>query len=104
MADDTAAGLLALLRSRRGEMISLLRRLAEAESPSLEPETQRGPFALLAAALETSGCVVRRVRGTATGDHLYAVPRRRARSPLPAPPRSYGHRLAGGDARGDAGS
>jgi glutamate carboxypeptidase len=80
MAEDRARELLAFLRSRREEMSGLLKRLAEAESPSLQPERQHEMFALLAAELRESEYVVRRVRGHGTGDHLYAVPRHRTRS------------------------
>jgi glutamate carboxypeptidase len=80
MAGTAAPKLLTFLRSRRGEMNDLLRRLAEAESPSLQPERQHEMFALLAAELRESEYVVRRIRGHGTGDHLYAVPRRRSRS------------------------
>ena len=60
-------------------MVELLERLARAESPSLEPETQRGPFRILAAELERDEFVVRAVRGGEVGDHLYARPRQRSR-------------------------
>lgn len=79
MARRTATRLLSYLRSRRDEMTGLLRRLVEAESPSLEPGRQREAFARLASELEASGYRVRRVRGRGTGDHLYAVPPGRPR-------------------------
>jgi glutamate carboxypeptidase len=79
MATDPAQSLLRWLRDHRGEMIELLTRLAEAESPSLDPETQRAPFAILASELDRVDYLVRAVRGHEAGDHLYARPRRRRR-------------------------
>jgi len=81
MAGDAANRLLDVLRGQQPAMVSLVRRLAEAESPTLDPETQRAPFALLAEALEDVGFRVRRIRGHGVGDHLYAVPRRRHDGP-----------------------
>ncbi|HSP73382.1 MAG TPA: M20/M25/M40 family metallo-hydrolase [Gaiellaceae bacterium] len=65
------------LEDERGAMVELLELLAAAESPTLEPQSQRAPLALLAAELERAGLVVRTVRGTEVGHHLYARPRRR---------------------------
>lgn len=58
-------------------MVRLLERLVEAESPSLDPEAQRKPFTILASELAGIDYVVRHVRDTTAGDHLYARPRRR---------------------------
>ena len=58
-------------------MTALLEQLAEAESPSLEPATQAGPFAILADELKSIGFEVERVPGRETGDHLEARPRGR---------------------------
>jgi glutamate carboxypeptidase len=80
MPDAVATRLLAWHLDRRDEMVAMLRRLAEAESPTYEPESQRGPFAILAAELERAGYRVRPVSGHGTGDHLYAVPCGRSRS------------------------
>lgn len=55
-------------------MATLLEHLAIAESPSLEPETQREPFAILADELQSLGFDVSRVVGEAVGDHLKARP------------------------------
>ena len=71
--------LLDWLRGHREEMVELLQRLARAESPSLEPETQQGPFRILATELERDAFLVRPVRGSGVGDHLYARPRQRNR-------------------------
>jgi len=79
MAAAAAPALLDWLGGHRSELVELLERLARAESPSLEPETQRGPFRILAAELERDGFVVRAVRGREVGDHLYARPGDRSR-------------------------
>ncbi len=79
MATTAARGLLDWLEGRRQEMVELLERLALAESPTLDPATQRGPFRILAAELERDEFVVRAVRGSGVGDHLYARPRQRRR-------------------------
>jgi len=55
-------------------MVRLLLRLAEAESPSLVPDTQGGPQAILRLELERLGFVVRFVPGTVSGGHLLAIP------------------------------
>jgi glutamate carboxypeptidase len=60
------------------ELVDLLRRLAAAESPSLDPKSQRGPFDILAIELARIGYFVRPVHGAGVGDHLYARPRKRA--------------------------
>lgn len=60
-------------------MVDLLVELARAESPSLDPEAQQGPFRILASELERTGYRVRAVRGGTTGNHLYARPRERVR-------------------------
>ena len=78
MATTAAPGLLDWLEGHLPEMVELLERLASAESPTLEPATQEGPFRILAAELERDGLVVRAVRGRGVGDHLYARPRHRA--------------------------
>ena len=76
MAAETAQ-LRVWLDDHRPEMVQLLERLVEAESPSLDPEAQRKPFAILANEFERIDYLVRRVRDSAAGDHLYARPRRR---------------------------
>lgn len=60
-------------------MVDLLRRLAQEESPSLDPGRQAGPFRILAAELESAGYAVRAVRAPRVGDHLYARPALRCR-------------------------
>jgi glutamate carboxypeptidase len=67
------------LDAHRREMVELLKQLARAESPSLDSVAQRGPFRILARELERDGYLVRAVRGTHVGDHLYARPRQRRR-------------------------
>jgi glutamate carboxypeptidase len=74
-----AAALLAWLRARQAEMVDLLRRLAEIETPSLEPAAPAPAFELLAAALARAGYRARRFAGKHSGGQLYAVPERRVR-------------------------
>ena len=79
MTAETAGRLLVWLNERRPEMVELLQRLVRAESPSVEPRSQQGPFRILAAELERIDYLVRPVREGTAGDHLYARPRRRWR-------------------------
>ena len=71
--------ILGWLRERDRELVGLLKRLAAAESPSLDPESQRGPYDILAGEFDRIEYLVRPVHGARVGDHLYARPRRRAR-------------------------
>lgn len=73
----SAAGILDWLRGQELEMTALLEQLATAESPSLDPATQAGPFAILADELESIGFEVERRAGHEAGDHLEARPRGR---------------------------
>ena len=61
-------------------MVRLLRRLSEAESPSLTPVSQAGPHAILRLELERLGFVVRTIPGTESGGHLLAIPHARPKS------------------------
>jgi glutamate carboxypeptidase len=79
MVDRPSRALLRWLDAHRQEMVELLMQLARAESPSLDPETQRGPFRILASELERVDFVVRAVRNGEVGDHLYSRPRQRCR-------------------------
>ncbi len=76
---ETAARLREWLAAAEPEMVRLVERLARAESPSLVPESQQGPFALLAAELEEADFAARALAGVEVGDHLYAAPRARRR-------------------------
>jgi glutamate carboxypeptidase len=58
-------------------MVRLLARLAEAESPSLDPTSQAGPQAILRLELERLGYVVRTIPGTESGGQLLAIPHAR---------------------------
>ena len=78
MARAPAASLLAWVKKREPELVTLLERLVTAESPSLDAAALRGPFSILAAELVTLGYVVRPVRDDEVGDHLYARPTLRA--------------------------
>jgi glutamate carboxypeptidase len=71
--------ILEYLRGRVGEMGALLERLARAESPSLEPASQAGPFEILAGELRALRFVVRPVGGRTAAPHLYARPLERGR-------------------------
>jgi glutamate carboxypeptidase len=72
--------LLAWTRVHEREMVALLIELARRESPSVERESQREPFRVLAAELERIDYRVRAVPGGgAAGDHLYARPIHRER-------------------------
>ena len=79
MEDSSSEALLSWLDGHGQEMVELLKRLARAESPSLDPEAQQGPFRLLASELERIDFFVRAVRDGAAGDHLYARPGQRRR-------------------------
>jgi len=79
MAAVAAGRLLPWLDEHREEMVELLERLVRAESPSVDFGAQEAPFGILADELERIGYAVRRVRGGAAGDHLYARPLRRRR-------------------------
>jgi glutamate carboxypeptidase len=79
MGAEVSQSLLRWLRDHRAQMNDLLIRLAEAESPSLDPETQSAPFAILASELERIDYLVRRVRDGQAGDHLYARALKRRR-------------------------
>jgi glutamate carboxypeptidase len=79
MAAAASQPILRWMGDHRRELVSLLERLAAAESPSLDPESQRGPFGILADELDRIGYLVRPVRGAGVGDHLYARPRHRPR-------------------------
>jgi glutamate carboxypeptidase len=64
---------LSLLAARRERALVLLRSLAEAESPSDEPETQGTVRELIAHELEALGFRVRRVPGRSSGGMLLAL-------------------------------
>ncbi len=79
MQPTAAQALLDHLRARQPAMIDFLRRLAEIETPSLDPEAQGPAFDLLAAGLADAGYRCRRVPGRRSGGQLLAVPARRER-------------------------
>lgn len=76
---SNAERILAYLQAQQEPMIELLRRLALAESPSLDPAAQQPVFDLLAERLAALGFDVRRVPGRLTGGVLYARPHERRR-------------------------
>ncbi|MFZ0428350.1 MAG: M20 family metallopeptidase [Acidobacteriota bacterium] len=60
--------------------VEFVRRLVEAESPSIEPERMQGVFLLLAAQLEELGFQVRHLKGRRSGGQLFARPAAHRRS------------------------
>ena len=79
MHSSPTRALLTWLERHQREMVELLERLVEAESPSVDPDAQRTPFRILASHLEQIDYVVRAVRDRDVGDHLYARPKARRR-------------------------
>lgn len=81
MIQNPALGeqILAHLRGQQEAMVDLLRRLAQIESPSLDPAAQQPVFDLLAEQLAALGFQVQRVPGQLTGGVLYARPQARPR-------------------------
>jgi glutamate carboxypeptidase len=79
MTEKIGSRILEHLLAREREMVRLLRRLAEAESPSLDPETQTGPLAILRLEFERLGFVVRSIAGVESGGMLLAVPHARSK-------------------------
>jgi hypothetical protein len=74
-----AQDVLRWLRGQEDEMADLLVRLAQAESPTLDPAAGRRALDLLAGEVEAAGLTTRRVRGQSVADQLYARPRHRRR-------------------------
>ena len=66
------------LERRQDEMAALLESLVVAESPSLTPGSEQAALSLLEAELDQAGFATRRLRGHATGHHLFARPQHRA--------------------------
>jgi glutamate carboxypeptidase len=87
------------LRRQEGEMAGLLADLARLESPSLVPASQGPVLGRLAGELWALGMRVRRLRGKASGGHLFAAPPRSPAGPLsrraPAAPRPPAQLLLG---------
>ena len=73
MTDDSTA-VLAHLRGMSGEMVDLLSRLVDIESPSGEPPSQVPVRAVLVDELEPLGYAVELVDAPEYGDHLVARP------------------------------
>ncbi len=67
-----ASRLLQWLRSRTADMVEDVERLASAESPSLDPSSQREPFRILSEHLGELDFEVERIPGRNVGDHLLA--------------------------------
>jgi glutamate carboxypeptidase len=64
------------LRRQEGEMAGLLADLARLESPSVVPASQGPVLDRLAGELRALGMRVRRLRGRASGGHLFGAPQR----------------------------
>ncbi|MGB3562589.1 MAG: M20 family metallopeptidase [Thermoanaerobaculia bacterium] len=79
MVSERAKRVLSFLQADRGTMFRFLESLVRAESPSQIPDSQVGVQGLMADELEDLGFRVRRIPGTKTGGHLFAVPRGRPR-------------------------
>jgi glutamate carboxypeptidase len=84
------------LRRQEGEMAGMLADLARLESPSVVPASQGPVLDRLAAELRALGMRVRRLRGKASGGHLFAAP--------PRPPAGPAGRSGLGGPGGSAGS
>jgi glutamate carboxypeptidase len=87
------------LRRQEGEMAGLLADLARLESPSVVPASQGPVLDRLAGELRALGMGVRRLRGKASGGHLFAAPPRPPAGPAgrraPAGPRLPAQLLLG---------
>lgn len=79
LPDVDVERLLEHLNDRRGEMEAELRRMAEAESPTLAPERQEPVFDQLAEGLAAAGLETRRFEGDVSGGVMLAAPRHRHR-------------------------
>ena len=67
------------LSARQNEMVEFLIRLVEAESPTVDPDSQRAPQLLLTERLESLGFRVRHYPGKTSGGMLLARPADRVR-------------------------
>jgi glutamate carboxypeptidase len=76
---STAQRILQTLSERRDEMVDLLTRCAQLESPSQVPESQQPVIELLATKLNDVGFRCRRLAGRTSGGQLLAVPREHQR-------------------------
>jgi len=79
MDESENTRLLDWLEDREDDMVSLVEALVGAESPSAVPQSQRGPFQILAAELERLSFLVWPVGDSSSPLHLYARPRERRR-------------------------
>ena len=79
MAEKIGPRILEYLRGREQDMVRLLSRLAEAESPSLDPAAQAASQAILRREFERLDFVVRSIPGAESGGQLLAIPRARSR-------------------------
>lgn len=75
LSDEDVGEIVDFVANSRGAIVRLLRELAEVESPSLVPESQKGVQALITAAFESLGFESHLLEGETTGGHLYFNPR-----------------------------
>lgn len=73
MRSERARTILEVLRGSLRDMLSLLERIVQAESPSRDPAAQDAVLSILQDELADLDFDVTRVPGTATGGYLYAV-------------------------------
>ena len=77
MTEGIAERVLEHLSVRADEMVELLARLVEAESPTLDPVAQAVPQRILTERLEALEFAVTHYRGDSSGGMLLAKPMRR---------------------------
>ncbi|MHC5003289.1 MAG: M20/M25/M40 family metallo-hydrolase, partial [Planctomycetota bacterium] len=77
--DRQSRRILGHLRERQEDMVHVLMRLAEAESPSVVPESQQQVQQILTESLQGIGFEVRHFRGRSSGGNLLATPASRRR-------------------------
>ena len=78
-ARPAAKDVLEHLQSKRGQLILLLRRMTEAESPSDVPGAQHEIREIIAAGFERLDYTVKRIPGHSSGGMLHARPANRRR-------------------------
>ncbi len=74
LSDEDVEDIVEFVANGRGAIVRLLRELAELESPSLVPGSQKGVQALIRTSFEALGFESRLIEGGTTGGHLYFNP------------------------------
>ncbi len=80
MTDQGIHDILSYLHERRPQMVDLLQRLAQAESPSDKPDVMTPLLGMLTFELQRAGLVVRRLPGHLSAGMLFARPRARKKN------------------------